>query len=77
MVIDQTPSFEEIEDSADGTDVSDERFTDIGEGDFSGGIVSEVLNDGIPVVLVNPRGLRRRFEELREKTHLAFVNRIP
>lgn len=79
MEIDQTPSFKEIEDPADRTDISNERFAEIGEGDFSGWIVPEVLDNRVAVVLVNLRvlgGGGSGIEELGELTDLAFVNRI-
>lgn len=80
-VIDETPGLQEIEDPAYRSNVTDDGLASLGEGDLAGRtrIISEATDDGVPVVLVNPRvlGGRPTVEKFGEETNLAFVNFLP
>lgn len=55
-VINQTPGLQEIKNTANGTNVSNDGFADFSKGDFFGevgvGVFPESLNYGVPVVFV-------------------------
>lgn len=78
-IIDEAPCLEEIKDPADGTDVAYEGPPNISKGDLPWRIISELLNNGVPVVHVNFWGfrMRPRFEELRQQPDLTFVYGVP
>lgn len=59
-VIDKTPRLEEIENPTNGSYVGNKRLSDISKGDLLGRTFSEILDNRIAKVLVNPRVFRGR-----------------
>lgn len=59
-VIDETPSLEKIENPSNRSYIGNERLSDISKCDLLGRAFSEILDNGISKVLVNPRVFRGR-----------------
>lgn len=78
-VVDQTPGLQEIEDPADGTHVAYQGLSCVRKSELSRRVGPELLDDGVPVVHVQPGvlGVRGRVEELRDEPDLAVVDFAP
>lgn len=78
-VINQTPRVQEIENPANGSNISNNGLTSLGEGNFAGGGLSKTMNNRVSVVLVNPRsfGSWPFLEKFGKIPYLTFMNIFP